>query len=43
MMRIGLSVASFWLLYLLFGHEFAILTCVAVICGILLHDKRYIF
>jgi len=43
MMRIGLSVASFWLLYLLFGHEFAIVTSLAAILGVLVHDNRYNF
>jgi hypothetical protein len=41
MIRIGLSVAVFWLLYLLFGHEFAIVTSLAVISGTLLHENRY--
>jgi len=42
-MRIGLCVASFWLLYLLFGHEFAIVTNLAAILGVLMKDNRYIF
>ena len=41
MIRIGVSVATFWLLYLLFGHEFAIVTSLAVISGLLLHENRY--
>ena len=41
MIRIGLSVAAFWLLYLLFGHEFTIVTSLAVISGTLLHENRY--
>jgi hypothetical protein len=41
-MKIVVTTGIFWFLYVIFGYEFAVVTALALVSGLLMNDSRFI-